>query len=643
MYLIYRPPSAQAESISELATVVREAGKNSILFGDFNLPDIEWELGTARGRAAELLEAVQDNMMEQLVDFPTHIKENMLDLLLTNIPDRVEEVTDAGRLGKSDHVIIVTKIEVGRDSEEEKEPLPDWRRADWDTMRDELSNINWRARLERKKTSDAWRTFVGTVTRLVEKHVPPRRRRNPNRPAWMTREILRAVRKKKRLWKVVRNNRITEEYKQVEKEVKNMIRKAKRKFKKKLADGNEGNKRPFFAYVKQRTKSRQTIGPLKNPDGSTVDTVKMADLLNDTFKGVFTREDPDNIPEPEARRYRNEVKTVEFSLHQVKKKIAELRTDAAAGPDGIGPKLLKELANQLAPALVMIFRKSMKEGTVLEDWREANVTPIFKKGKKSCPGDFRPVSLTSICCKLMESVVRDTLTTHLTNNNLIGPSQHGYMKGRSCATNLLQFLERATTAVDRGEAFDIIYLDFAKAFDKVPHKRLMRKLRAHGVTGHLLEWVKSWLANHRQRVVLNRKFSSWADVLSGVPQGSVLGPLLFVIFINDIDEAVTLVDIIKKFADDTKIGQRIVTEQDKKDMQQALDNLSRWAEKWGMEFNVLKCKVMHLGHNNPQHDYLMDGQSLEHTTEEKDIGVTVSNTQHSVPEQPEPPSRYLAK
>ncbi len=115
--------------------------------------------------------------------------------------------------------------------------------------------------------------------------------------------------------------------------------------------------------------------------------------------------------------------------------------------------------------------------------------------------------LDMLYSKLMESVVRDTLTTHLTNNNLIGPSQHGFVKGRSCATNLFEFLERATTAVDRGEAFDIIYLD------KVPHKRLTMKLRAHGVTGHLLEWVKSWLANRRQRVVLNGKFSSWADVL----------------------------------------------------------------------------------------------------------------------------------
>jgi hypothetical protein len=149
------------------------------------------------------------------------------------------------------------------------------------------------------------------------------------------------------------------------------------------ASGNDGNKRPFFAYIKQRTKSRPTLVLLKDPDGNTVsDTVSMADLLNNTFKDVFTREGVDSVPEPEARRYRSEVRTVEFGNKEVKKKIAELRTDAAAGPDGIGPRLLKELTDQLIPALVIIFRRSMAEGTVPEDWRQANITPIFKKGKK---------------------------------------------------------------------------------------------------------------------------------------------------------------------------------------------------------------------------------------------------------------------
>ncbi len=140
----------------------------------------------------------------------------------------------------------------------------------------------------------------------------------------------------------------------------------------------------------------------------------------------------------------------------------------------------------------------MAEREVPDDWRESNVTPIFKNGSKSNPGNYRPVSLTSVCCKVMESVIKDAVTNHLTINNLIGSSQHGFMKGKSCTTNLLEFLEAATTAVDRGEAFEIIYLDFAKALHKVPHQRLIKKMEAHGLTGELQKWVASWLTNRRQ-------------------------------------------------------------------------------------------------------------------------------------------------
>jgi hypothetical protein len=629
-YLLYRPPSAGPDSISEIAAVVSGAGKNSVIIGDFNVPDIDWMGGVARGRASELLEAVEEKMMEQLVDFPTHTKGNILDLLITNVPERIVEVVESGRLGRSDHVVIVTRVEMGGGDEEEKESAPDWRRADWDGMREELQDTSWSRDLARMTVEAAWQAFNDKVTNLVKKHVPERRRRNRNRPPWMSREILRAVRKKKKMWTRVRNSGVTAEYREQEKKVKNMIRTAKRKFEKKLAVGNDGNKRPFFAYVKQKTKSRSTVGPLKDGNGQTVsDTVDMADLLNSTFKSVFTRERTGSVSsnlEPDTvKRTQKELTTVKFKVKIVKRKIADLRADAAAGPDGIGPKILKELADCLAPALVTIYNKSMEEGAVPDGWREANVTPIFKKGAKCCPSNYRPVSLTSVCCKVMESVVRDSMTNHLTDNKLIGASQHGFVKGRSCATNLLEFLEKATTAVDRGEAFDVVYLDFAKAFDKVPHKRLLRKVRAHGITGEVLRWIESWLTNRKQRVVLNGKFSSWAEVLSGVPQGSVLGPLLFVIFINDIDEVVEKVEIIKKFADDTKIGQRMITHQDKQVLQEALDALCGWAKKWGMEFNVAKCKIMHLGNQNPMHQFTMEGQVLQQTKEERDIGVTVQH------------------
>jgi ribonuclease P/MRP protein subunit RPP40 len=195
-------------------------------------------------------------------------------------------------------------------------------------------------------------------------------------------------------------------------------------------------------------------------------------------------------------------------------------------------------------------------------------------------------------------------------NNLIKNSQHGFLKDRSCVTNLLEFLEEATTVVDGGQGFDIIYLDFVKAFDKVPIKRLLKKVKAHRISGQVMQWIENWLAGRRQRVVLNGKFSSWEEVLSGVPRGSVLGPLLFIIFINDMDEVVRQINILKKFADDTKLGKTVRVEKDREDLQDALDKMCTWADKWGMVFNVGKCSHAH-GSPGPCLQLPMNGQVLE--------------------------------
>jgi ribonucleases P/MRP protein subunit RPP40 len=224
---------------------------------------------------------------------------------------------------------------------------------------------------------------------------------------------------------------------------------------------------------------------------------------------------------------------------------------------------------------------------------------------------------------VLESLIKDEMLAHLKKHGLIKRSQHGFLPGRSCTTNLLEFLEKATLAADNGEAFDAIFLDFAKAFDKVPHARLLKKLQAHGITGRLFRWVENWLTGRRQTVVLGGEFSTWIEVLSGVPQGSVLGPLLFLIFINYIDEAASAVEIIREFADDTKIGRTIRDEHDRQRLQEALDNLTKWSEKWGMEFNVKKCKVVHFGRSNNRGDYKMLGETLTKAEVERDIGVEV--------------------
>jgi hypothetical protein len=243
-----------------------------------------------------------------------------------------------------------------------------------------------------------------------------------------------------------------------------------------------------------------------------------------------------------------------------------------------------ELNNELAPVLTEIFNKSLASGEIPADWRVANVTPTSKKGKRTAHENYRPVSLTSVCYKLLESVMKDKIMGHLKKHKLIKKNtQHGFLPGRNCTTNLLSFFEKITKAVDSGRAFDAIFLDFAKAFDKVPNRRLLKKVWAHGIYGPLLKWIENWLTDRSQRVVLGGEFSEWIAVLSGVPQGSVLGPLLFLIFINDLD-------LVAKFADDTKLGQQIESDADRASLQSALNRLCGWSDQWSMQFNVKKMQ-----------------------------------------------------
>ena len=219
--------------------------------------------------------------------------------------------------------------------------------------------------------------------------------------------------------------------------------------------------------------------------------------------------------------------------------------------------MLSSLADELSYPLAVIYTRCLAQETVPPEWKTANVTPIFKKGAKGSSGNYRPVSLTCVLCKVMESIIRDAIMEHLDMFKLIRSSQHGFMAGRSCVTNLLEYLEELTKLVDRGASVDAV-----------------EKCRGLGIEGNILEWIKSWLSGKKQRVVVNGQASSWGQVLSGVPQGSVLGPTLFLIYINDIDNAVDVTgSVLKKFADDTKWAMVVETEQDRQLFQRGLDNL----------------------------------------------------------------------
>jgi Endonuclease-reverse transcriptase len=248
-YLVYRPPNGSVANMTKLTELISQAGKNSILIGDFNLPGVCWETGTCRPIERAVVEAIEDRLMVQMVYFATHTKGNILDLVVTNMPERVLDIREEGRLGKSDHSLIMIEINVTASKTTSYETRLDWKNADWGKMHQLLSNQDWKTEVKRADTERGWELLKEKIEQVTMECVPERRKRNVNRPR-LSQEILRAIRKKKRLWSKCKDEVNKEEYKQQEKITRNLICNAKRRFERKLADGGGQNKKPFYAYVK---------------------------------------------------------------------------------------------------------------------------------------------------------------------------------------------------------------------------------------------------------------------------------------------------------------------------------------------------------------------------------------------------------
>ena len=252
--------------------------------------------------------------------------------------------------------------------------------------------------------------------------------------------------------------------------------------------------------------------------------------------------------------------------------------------------LLREAADKIAPAITLLFQASLDQGNTPSTWRKALV-PIFKKGSKSDASNYRPISLTFVLCKLCEHILHSTIITHLANHKILSDAQHGFRKRRSCDTQLLLAMNDFSRGLEDKSQTDVIFLDFAKAFDKVSHQGLLEKAYFYGIRGHAFKWIKSFLDNRSQQVVIDGHFSIDAKITSGVPQGSLLGPLLFLIYINDLPNCVQN-SVCRLFADDCILYQRIRTSQDSDKLQADLDQLQKWESIWLMEFNTSKCQAI---------------------------------------------------
>ena len=474
------------------------------------------------------------------------------------------------------------------------------------------------------------------ISTLATQHIPNKTIKvRKSDPPWLTNEIKIMIRKRKRLYnkyKITKNIIDFENYKHLRNKVKAEVRKSKQLQTDKLAEklkNNDTGQRDWWRVLKGFIKPEQasTPPPLVKDDIVHSDETEKANILNDFFAEQTVLNEinaslPADSPQPPYG-----LDSLSTTPQEVEMILKSLKLGKAAGPDSINNRILKELAFPLSFPLCDLFNFSLSSGKVPSIWKEANVTPIFKKDDPSIISNYRPISLLSTIGKVLEKIVHKNLFNFIRDHEILTTLQSGFIPGDSTVNQLVDIYNTFCKALDEGKEVRAIFCDVSKAFDRVWHKGLLYKLQTVGISGPLLAWFKDYLDNRRQRVVLPGAVSGWTSLKAGVPQGSILGPLLFLVYINDIVEDIH--STIRLFADDTSLY--IIVEDPLRAADQLNSDLAKihlWANKWLVSFNPSKSESIIFSRKQikPFHPPVkMNQQQISEVNSHKHLGLIFSN------------------
>ena len=379
------------------------------------------------------------------------------------------------------------------------------------------------------------------------------------------------------------------------------------------------NPKRFWTFLKSIKGAKGQIPTLLDGIRQVSSDKEKADLLNKKFASKFTAPEVTHYPETTDYNLPN-LTTFDITEARVRAILETLQVHKACGPDNISARVIKECRNQLAYPLTILFRKSIEEGVFPSRLAEANIVPVFKKGSRNSPENYRSVSLLPLFGKIMERCVFETLLAHV--QPVLTDKQHGFVPRRSCETNLATLLKTAWDSISSGHQLDILYLDYSSAFQSVNHKLLLYKIKnSYSISGQALLWLQSYLCDRKQRVIINGKCSDWTKVRSGTPEGSLISPLLFALFINDLPDVIRAK--ILMFADDVKLFNEITCTKDVETLQKDLNQLIGWSEKWKLNLNPTKCQSFRITLNTKPilASYKIHNNVLEHVQEIRDLGV----------------------
>lgn len=634
--VIYRSPICLADDFILEHIRLWSANNRCLILGDFNAPDISWTEMTTKCSInsfdSRLLETVMEHALVQHVSKPTRFGVNqgssLLDLVITHETEDIANLNILPPLVNSDHAVLSFTFRASDMIYDQIKPRPNIWRANIPEIQDCATKIDWSVDTS-SSVDEAWSVFKGKFSAVTSPFIPYLVPRRPNNsPPWINKEVKKLLRCRKKHWNMFISTGLEQyrsSYRKIRNNCKALISRTRRSYEKQLVRDCKHSPKRLFSYIKRRTQRSDGIPSLliqENPLSLARNDTEKAEAFSEYFSKVFSTYNEERSPihcdcgdllmDPVVIK-----KETVLSLLQ------HLKPDKSSGPDDIHPRIMKALSDVIAEPLAMLFDMSLRQSRLPRDWKDAIISPVYKTGGRDLVSNYRPVSLTSAVVKLMEKIIRMAVINYVERHDLLSKEQHGFRKGLSCLTNLLIAREDWAEAKDRNIPVDVIFIDLSKAFDKVSHSGLKLKLESFGIHYAVIDWISDFLHERRQRVRVNGALSSWEPVKSGVPQGTILGPLLFLLYINELP-AIAKSSVLL-FADDIKIWRPIYSMSDRIVLQEDLNSLVAWMNGWSLEVNPNKSVVMQLNNYDDSYHYTLCGLVLPKVRNYKDLGVILSN------------------